>query len=334
DLAQAVSATSATLTLASSAGLSPGLLFQVDNEQMMVTKVLSGGSLVLVQRGADGTAPASHNADADLVPVDPHGRNLAIDSVTGPPDSNGNMHLLISQALDLNGQGMFLSGQFTGALRSVTGINQWVSNITLDNTPSAEIGSGFPDVASDVVAIGVDPDTRAGHPTPSNAYFGPSNEFGNGGNDYSLGVTGVITDGGWGETETDSLTGEPFVFNSHVIDSGNVSDLAKVMGGQLILAAANTYVGQTFIEQGWVTAMNDQALGADVPGLNQDQQPGTFVFPGASLHLLAPSNLPGPNPGLTLDENLTLMRLGPTESFAAINQQGALVSLAGDNTLT
>ncbi len=154
-------------------------------------------------------------------------------------------------------------------------------------------------LVTSAASIGVAADP---HPTASNAYFT---------NDYSLTTTGKISGVQW-------------------------TSFYKVGAGQLILPIANTYLGITDIQQGWVTIRNNQSLGATVPGLTDDVQPGTRVEAGASLHLY-----PLAGQSLNIAENLTLSGNGfvhpygtPTGTADGISLQGALENLAGVNTLS
>jgi autotransporter-associated beta strand protein len=76
-------------------------------------------------------------------------------SVSNPPGSNANINnvygLTIANALTLNGTGV----ANTGALLSVSGLNQYSGNITMNG----------------LIGIGVDADARPGHPTQDEAYF-------------------------------------------------------------------------------------------------------------------------------------------------------------------
>ena len=67
------------------------------------------------------------------------------------------------------------------------------------------------------------------------------------------------------------------------VTTSPATDARRVL--QLILTAANQYLGPTTINAGWVTVQNNQALGAHVPGLGDTVQPYTTVKPGAALHL-------------------------------------------------
>jgi autotransporter-associated beta strand protein len=107
-------------------------------------------------------------------------------------------------------------------------------------------------------------------------------------------------------------------------------NLTKSGGGELVLTAANIYTGLTFINQGWVTLRNNDALGVFVPGLGDTVQPGTTVASGAALVLKQALD----GSALTVHENLTLAGTGITHRFAWLNQQGALLNLGGRNTVT
>src|SRR5207249_1051264 len=116
----------------------------------------------------------------------------------------------------------------------------------------------------------------------------------------------------------------------------------KVGQGNLILPSANTYRGLTDIQQGWVTAENNNSLGGrintiPVPspfpvspvGQGDTAQPGTTVRIGAALHLFDPTGT-----GLSIPENLTLQGDGIDHPFSDIAHQGAVENINGNNTLT
>src|SRR5206468_460052 len=127
----------------------------------------------------------------------------------------------------------------TGALHSISGINQWVGNITLGGLGAADAG------------IGVDSEEDNGQPSSlTDQYFT---------NDYSLTVSGDIA----------GIRSTTFHKEGH---------------GQLILPNSNTYVGDTIIEQGWITIQNSLSLGQYIPG-SDTVQPTTTVLAGAALHL-------------------------------------------------
>jgi autotransporter-associated beta strand protein len=290
--------------------------------------------------------------------LDPHGRALATDSVTGLSGNGPQLGMTIAANLTLNGNGLATAG----ALHSISGINVWTGNITL--------GGQAPDTA-----IGVDADPNASN---NNNYFT---------HDYSLTVTGVIGDNG----------------------ASPPTSLEKNGAGQLILNPAsptgNTYTGLTFINQGWVTAEQDHALGAGIPGLAPTIQPAVLVSNGAALHLktapgiaiatgatgatesgsvvtikttaahnfalgqkvtiagvgagydgtftiasiVSPTSFTYINTvtglagagggtatlaGINLDKNLILTGVGVAHPFSLISQKGALMSLGGNNVIS
>jgi autotransporter-associated beta strand protein len=152
-------------------------------------------------------------------------------------------------------------------------------------------------VATPIDSIAVDPDPA---PHADNSYFT---------NDYSLTVNGVINGGKPTQLET----------------------LGKEGNGQLILTAANTYLGPTLIGHGWVTIQNNQALGGHVPGLGDTQEPFVTVLAGAALHL---KPLTAASPPLNIPYNLALAGNGIAHPFGLINHKGALMNLGGINTAT
>lgn len=176
-------------------------------------------------------------ANPALMPrFDAQGRDLWNDSITGDPH-----RLLIDETLSISGRGF----NNDGALRSISGINRYVANITLSGAVNTQ------------VAIGVDQDLRPGHPTPDSSYFI---------NDYSLTV------------------GDP-VSGKGTISGGDTIELIKRNAGHLILPIANPYTGITRIEQGWVTIQNPNALGGTFPTKSQTVQPQTFINNNAALHV-------------------------------------------------
>ncbi|HEX4609966.1 MAG TPA: autotransporter-associated beta strand repeat-containing protein, partial [Urbifossiella sp.] len=238
--------------------------------------------------------------DTSVVPrYDDLGRDTWADSIT-----NDAQKLQVNERLTISGRGVgstatgtgvtsALSTGGTGALRSVTGINQWVAPIQLSGSEAA---------------IGVEPDgpvpgvnnvttSRAGHPTPDGSYFTA---------DYSLTVLGTIS-------------------------GGRTTDFAKRGAGDLILPNANPYLGRTLIEQGWVTAENNTALGGTDPTFGPTAQQPTVVSNGAALMLRPPV----PGVALNLQEaNLVLQGIGPSNPYTLISQKGALVSLGGANIVS
>ncbi len=150
-------------------------------------------------------------------------------------------------------------------------------------------------------SIGVDPDL-----TPTGAPYNYGITAGGTVLDDSLSITGVITGGSAGALET----------------------LDKLGNGQLILPGPNTYVGPTNIQSGWVTLEDPRGLGSRVAGWGDSAQPVTTVADGAALHLLP---LTG---NMTLPYNLNLTGTGIQSDYPLVNQQGALMSLAGINSVS
>ncbi|MFM7148833.1 MAG: autotransporter-associated beta strand repeat-containing protein, partial [Gemmataceae bacterium] len=144
-------------------------------------------------------------------------------------------------------------------------------------------------------AIGVNSDPN---PSNTNLYFT---------NDYSL---------------TAQFIREP------LLPSRLSSELIKRGTGHLILPNANDYTNKTYIEQGWITVQNVQALGALLPG-SDTVQPPAIVSPGASLHLKPPTA----DASFNFLKNLVLEGTGITHPFELINRKGALMSLGGNNTV-
>lgn len=70
-----------------------------------------------------------------------------------------------------------------------------------------------------------------------------------------------------------------------IIQDVGARNLTKVGLGELVLTNANTYRGRTFIDAGWATVRNNEALGVYRVGLGETAQPGTTVASGAALHL-------------------------------------------------
>ena len=112
--------------------------------------------------------------------------------------------------------------------------------------------------------------------------------------------------------------------------SGNFA-LSKVGTGQLILPNANPlFTGPTNITAGWVTMQDPDALGAHIPNVGQGGQTLVTVDSLASLELKA--LVPGTS--FTFFHNLALNGQGNLHAFSLISQQGALINLGGDNTIT
>ena len=222
--------------------------------------------------------------------------------------TNDPHRLQVSEPITIfgRGAGATQSGRVggLGALRSVSGINRYLAPI--------ELGAA-PNVAD---AIGVDIDRRQGHPTPDASYFT---------SDYSLTTAGVI-------------------FGNPDIDLNRKTDFVKRGAGQLVLPIANTYLGTTRVEEGWVTVQHNNSLGGRTPGTVETApngatylrgygdaaQPPTVVTPGAAVHLRPLAA--GTN--LTLAENFNIGGVGPAHAYNFISQRGALMSLDGNNVIT
>src|SRR5262249_55210059 len=112
------------------------------------------------------TNPASRlEPDPHSNSPSPGKRDLWNDSITGLNGNGPQAGLRISEGLTINGTGV----ANVGGLHSLSGINRWLSAISL---PSVDAG------------IGVEPDPNASN---SNIYFT---------NDYSLTISGNIAGGG------------------------------------------------------------------------------------------------------------------------------------------
>jgi hypothetical protein len=208
--------------------------------------------------------------------------NVPLFDVTGTAGAvvNDAYGLIVSKNLILRELGL----NNTGALRSVSGQNQHTGTIT---------------VAGAQGAVGVDQDSRPGHPTADNSYFT---------HDYKLTI--ATPDALQGSTAT------------RFIKSGT---------GQLVLPVANSQLnGPTEIRNGWITIQNNQSLGRPVVDVTRGEtvQPNVVtVRGGASLHLL-------PQTGdLVLANRLILAGQGMDHPFAML-EQGALLSLRGNNRIT
>ncbi len=178
-----------------------------------------------------------------------HGRDLAIDSVTGQNGNGPQLGLTVTKSLILHGSGI----NNTGALHSLSGINVWAGTIATNNA-----------------AIGVEADPNQSN---TNTYFT---------HDYSLTVSGP------------PAPVVPAITNGIALATGN---LTKVGPGQLILPVANSYLGTTTIQQGWITVENNQSLGGFILGIGDTAQRLTTVVAGAALHVKAPSATIAAAPG-------------------------------------
>jgi len=166
-----------------------------------------------------------------------------------------------------------------------------------DDTPE----SGSTTKTDDQGSIGVQPDPN---PTSGTAYF-PTYDP----------VTGQALSGDYSLTITGKLIGsEP---------------LDKYGGGQLILPNASPDLTSNInIVQGWITIENSHSLGATIPNADQNLQPTVTVEQGAALHLKGSATNP-----VDITQNLVLDGQGINHTFGDINQQGALESISGINTV-
>jgi autotransporter-associated beta strand protein len=229
----------------------PGkLIFNNANTYRGFTTVATGTLNIRDSQGLGSTAAATTvltGAALELevdTGLDPHNRDLSNDSIVGQTGNGPQLGLRIFENLTINGTGI----NNTGALHSLSGINQWRGHPTV---PPPQITSIIT-LASADAGIGVEPD-----PNPSNTYLYFTN-------DYSLTV------------------GDPANVLTSQITGG--ATFHKEDLGHLILPYANTYTGNTQIEQGWVTIQNDQSLGTYVYG-SDTVQPTATVSTGAALHL-------------------------------------------------
>ncbi len=109
------------------------------------------------------------------------------------------------------------------------------------------------------------------------------------------------------------------------------SNLTKFGLGELVLTASNTYTGQTFIRQGWITIRNNRALGGAVPGPDTIQ-PETYVAQGAML-VLKQTRSVNPLP-IVVPERIIASGQGIDHRFPELNQRGAILNLSNLNTIT
>ena len=132
------------------------------------------------------------------------------------------------------------------------------------------------------------------NPTPNANYFT---------NDYSLTMPGGLAGGG---------------------------QMQKVGGGQLILPNPSAgYTQNVDILQGWITIQNSLSLGGPRGNTDQNNQPVITVEDGGSLQLLPPKGK-----SMTLTDNFVLYGVGITHPFGLISEEGAILSLAGVNTIS
>lgn len=280
--------------------IQPGrLIFNNANTYTGFTTVAAGTLTIRDSRGlgtntngTSVTSGATLELEVETDPAnrfDPQGRDLFNDSVTGLNGNGPQSGLSVTETLTLNGTGVGGGG----ALRSVSGINRFLTQILLGSADAS---------------IGVDPD-----PSPSNTavYFT---------NDYSLTIGDPTLAPGV----------DPGARITNVVPTPTPpTTLRKTGTGQLILPYRSDYTGVTAIEQGWVTVQNTQSLGAFVYGADT-LQPRTTVANNAALHI-RPRDFSTPFQfleNLTLSGNGIV-----NHPFPLINQKGALMSLGGNNTI-
>ena len=188
-----------------------------------------------------------------------------------------------------------------GAIRSIRGVNELTGDIQIQHN-IARVGVGFNDVGA---SFGVEPDYA-----PFTALFDRS----------QLTVSGIIGN-------------EP--------TNNQPSNVTKFGDGELVLTAANTYTGQTFISEGWVTARNSRALGADIPTLPDTRQPETYIAPGAMLALkqtrtAVPLDISIPEriyaSGDGIDHLAEPLYTGT--AGLELNHNGVILNLSGNNSMT
>jgi autotransporter-associated beta strand protein len=212
------------------------------------------------------------------------------------------------------GNGVYSAdGTGLGALYSQSGINTYFGAITtnkiwaLNKVPtSVVLPPGYAEWNAPLASIGVAPDPNQ---TATGAYFTT---------DFSLTISGGIF-GGW----------EPPATLGWEVDNSTKVELQKLGAGQLILPTANKgYDGQWDIRGGWVTIENTDSLGILVPGVSQNDQPVVTVDAGAALQI---DDVSGK--GINLHQNFNIAGSGVSHAFNEINQQGAIESIQGVNTI-
>ncbi|MFO0843797.1 MAG: autotransporter-associated beta strand repeat-containing protein [Gemmataceae bacterium] len=265
------------------------------------------------------------------------------DSKPGGFSPDGRLHLATD--IVFADENLFLMGvgaNGAGSLRNIRGTNEFEGAISLmTRLDRGDLQIGVKGVPTGVsfrdrgASVGVEPDTA-----PFTDPFFHS----------QLTLSGVIQDGTFRDTPEVRL-GQTYVAGTSIS-----ADLFKVGGGELVLSGdssgtlqPNTYTGVTYIQGGWITARNDRALGGDqlrtlpilvggkdlngqdIPQNGFTQFPETRVAFGAALHLKR-TRLGGLD--IDLPENLWLSGQGITHRFAELNQNGALLNLSGDNTVS
>jgi large repetitive protein len=267
------------------------------------------------------------------------------DSVTGKTNTHiFSNPLNIFELGDINVN----TGLPEGALDSVSGINTWAGSISL----VSEILGSF--IVPNTDAIGVEPDPNA---SSNNNYFA---------NDFSLTITGGIFGGGGIPTANGiigaSTTFAKVGFGQLILPTANTytgpTDIQQgwvtiennqslgVPGGTYQLVETNNVYDLSFpqiINPSVVTTTNEPSPPSSGPDLTLEsnlsatlapvEQPPTIVENGASLQLRALT----PGGGFTLSNNLILSGNGISQlssNFGELVQQGALLNLNGNNTIT
>jgi large repetitive protein len=279
-----VTGTSGTFTITLNGASTAALPFNATAAQVQAvlntlpTIVGVGGNVTVTQNASvyrivfGGTF---ENANVPLFTVTTTGATTAV--------VNNMYGLTITKESSIRGRGI----NNTGALRSISGFNTYTGIINLGSflTPTG--------------SIGVDQDTRAGHPTADNSYLT---------HDYSLTLT-----------------------TADALRSSANTLFTKVGDGNLMLPVANLELrGPTRIDDGWITIGHQRSLGPRIVDqrLGETAQPNVVtVSPGAALHL-SPAGA-----DINLANRLNLFGMGISHPFAML-QQGALLSLGGNNTIS
>ena len=210
--------------------------------------------------------------------------------------------VMFNGALEANDQPLITASATGGVSVTISPIyglnvsnNLFIVGSGLGNTGALRSISGINRWSGNITtaggAIGVETDNRPGHPTAGPDYFAY---------DYSLTVTGDIGGG----------------------------SLTKLRPGHLILPNNNSYTGDTFIQEGWITIQNSGALG-NVAMSPITQRQNAVISGGAALHIR-----PGGMTAITENHNYIVTGSGISHPYDKLNQKGAILNLAGVNTLT
>ncbi len=260
------------------------------------------------------------------------------DSTPGVTPPHGLTHLntdlvITNENLRPMGDGAIdpVTGQRTGAIRNIRGVNEVTGNIQLQTRLPRNGVTFFGYGAS----FGVLPDYNM----PNTSMFDRS----------QLTLSGVVGDDPQG--------------------GGTNSNLTKFGTGELVLTGDNTYTGRTFITEGWITARHDHALGSVNNGFTQtngfgqlnvptfadmpeNKTPETYINQGAMLVLkqtreLVPQDInlverifvsgdgidhPFGEPNLyspSYKADGTLQ-----DALVELNHNGAILNLSGNNTIS